>query len=434
MTLVKRYIIWIMHQREKDRNQIAIIGNGCAGAECVKALRASGYSGKIHLFAAGKWPIYNPILTTYYVADKISFEQLFPYAKGDEFYRLFEVEVHSASPVVALDAEKRIVANQTGFELYYDKCLIASGASPSKPPIEGIDSDKVYVMRTVEDAIRLKQAMAKKPRKALVVGGSLIGIKLVELFHSAGMEICLADAAYHLFPANAQPECAGIIEDRLRGMGIKLRFKAVIRKIEDTPVGIKAYFDNSSDSEEADLVAICTGVRANTDFIDRRQVEVKQGVLVDEYMQTNAPGLYAAGDVAQGMNLLTGKPEIIGLWANARCQGRTAGRNMAGIGEIFSGNIPHHITHFLGIDFVGIGEIREHDRIEKRYDHEKCQQLFWKDGRLIGANLVGTYAEAGVIKSAILRGLNRIQINHGNLLPAIQDLLIRKTIAEVEEV
>jgi NADPH-dependent 2,4-dienoyl-CoA reductase/sulfur reductase-like enzyme len=418
---------------DKNENKIAIIGNGCAGAECIKALRENGYRGEIHVLTDSKWPVYNPMLTTYYAAGKINFDQLFPYGKGDEFYREYRVDIHPVSPVVTLDAESRQVANKAGFELNYEQCLIASGASPILPPIEGIGSHKVYVMRTVEDAIKLKGAIDKKPRKALVIGASMVGIKLVELFYKLGIKVCLADLADRIFPLTAHADCSRVIEDRLRKMGIKLRFGAGIKKVEDSPTGVTAYFDNSSEKEEAELLVMCIGVRTNTGFIDRTQVELKQGIIVDERMRTNVPGLYAAGDVSQGKNLLTGEKQVIGLWANARYQGRTAGRDMAGIGEVYPGSIPHNITHFLGMDFVGIGDICQYDRMEKLSDSRRFMQLFWRHGLLTGANFVDTYTEAGVVKNALIKGLLQDTPGNNNSLTLIQNLHINKILAEVEK-
>ena len=414
-------------------NRIAIIGNGCAGAECIKALRESGYHGVIHLFSASRWPIYNPMLTTYYAAGKISFDHLFPYGQGDEFYRQYNVDVHSASPVVVLDAEKRVVVNQAGFELNYEQCLIASGASASLPPVEGIRSDKVYLVRTVKDAVKLKEVVDKKPRKVLVIGASLVGIKLVELFFEAGTEVCLADKADHLFPLNAHPECARLIEGRLSRIGIRFRFNAGLSKLEENNSGIKAHFTNCVDCEEADLVVMCTGAKANTSFIDRRQVEVKQGVLVNELMKTNVSGLYTAGDVSEGKDPLTGERQTLGLWSNARYQGRTAGRNMAGLIEIYPGNIPHNITHFMGMDFVSIGDIREYDRMEIKFEGKWFRQLFWRNDLLSGANFVDNYTEAGIIKNALMKGLRQNQPGYGSSLSIIQNLLFRTTLAEVEK-
>ena len=411
---------------------MVIVGNGCAGAECIKVLRESGYKEKIHLLTDSKWSISNPMLTTYYVAGKIGFEGLFPYGASQEFYLKYGVDVYTESPVVALDAEQKVVYAKSGLEFKYDECLIATGATPVLPSIEGIGSDRIYTMRTVGDAIRLKEAMTKMPKKALVIGASMVGIKVMELFYKAGVEVCLADLAQHIFPLSAHPECARIVEERLDQKGIKLRFGAGIEKVEETNRGVRAYFNGSTESEEADLLVMCIGVKANTGFIDRKRVAVDRGILVDGYMRTSMPGLYAAGDVAQGKNLLSGESETIGLWNNARYQGRTAGRNMAGKNEFFPGNIPHNITHFMGMDFVGIGNVNDHDRVEKKYDGRRYIQLFWKDGLLTGANFLDSYTESGVIKHALIKGLRHNGSALSDSLPVIQNQVIKNILLEVQ--
>jgi NAD(P)H-nitrite reductase large subunit len=422
----------VIHLHVRGKNMV-IVGNGCAGAECIKALRESGYNGKIHLFTESGWPISNPMLTTYYVAGKIGFDGLFPYGASQEFYLKYGVDVYAESPVVALDAEQKVVYAKSGLELKYDQCLIATGAAPVLPPVEGIGSDRIYTMRTVEDAIRLKETMTnKKPKKALIIGSSMVGIKLVELFYKAGVEVCLADLAQHIFPLSAHPECARLIEERLDQKGIKLRFGAGVEKVEETAWGARAYFKDSTESEEADLLVMCMGVQANTGLVDRKQVAVGNGILVDEYMRTNMPGLYAAGDVAQGKNLLSGGSEIIGLWNNARYQGRTSGRNMAGGNEFYSGSIPHNITNFLGMDFVGIGNVNGHDRMEKKYNGKKYIQLFWKDRLLTGANFLDSYIESGAIKNALIKGLRQNGPLLSGSLPIIQNQLVKNILLEVE--
>ena len=418
-----------LHVRGKS---MVIVGNGCAGTECFKALRESGYNEKIYLFTDSKWPVANPMLTTYYVAGKIGFEGLFPYGASEEFYLKYGVDAYVESPVAALDAEQKVVYAKSGLELKYDQCLVATGATPVMPPIEGIGSDRIYTLRTVGDAVRLKEAMTKTPKKGLVIGASMVGIKVMELFYKAGVEVCLADLAQHIFPLSAHPECARIVEERLEQKGIKLRFGAGIEKVEETNQGVRAYFNGSTESEEADLLVMCIGVKPNTGFIDRKRVAVDRGILVDGYMRTNMPGLYAAGDVAQGKNLLSGEPEMIGLWSNARSQGRTAGRNMAGGKEFFPGNIPHNIAHFMGMDFVGIGDVEDYDRMETKYDGKKYIQLFWKDGLFTGANFLDSYTESGVIKNMLIKGLRQKVPFLSGSIPFIQNQLIKNILSEVE--
>jgi 3-phenylpropionate/trans-cinnamate dioxygenase ferredoxin reductase subunit len=371
------------------------------------------------------------MLTTYYVAGKIGFDALFPYGTGREFYLKHGVEAYAESPVVALDAEGKVVRAKSGLELDYDTCLVATGAAPVLPPVEGVRLPRVYTMRTVDDAVRLKEAMARKPGKVVVVGASMVGIKLMELFYNAGVEVCLADLAEHIFPLAAHPECAAVIEERLKQKGITLRFGAGIEKIEETPRGIRACFKNSDKGEEADLLMMCIGVRANTGFIDRKQVAVDKGILVDACMRTSAPGLYAAGDAAQGENILSGESQIIGLWNNARYQGRTAGRNMAGGNEFFPGNIPHNITHFMGMDFISIGDVAAYDRTEIKQGEPRTIQLFWKGGLLTGANLLDSTTESGVIKSALIKGLRHSKPVSSGGLHMIQNMLIKNILSEV---
>jgi 3-phenylpropionate/trans-cinnamate dioxygenase ferredoxin reductase subunit len=415
-----------------EQNAVVILGNGCAGAECLKALRESGYQGPVHVFSDSQWPIYNPTLTTYYLAGKIGFDGLFPY--GGRFHRVYGAELHPSSPIVALDTQAKLVANQAGHELKYDRCLIATGASPFIPPIEGGGLRRVYTMRTVEDAIRLREALAAKPRRAIVVGASLVGLKMVELFQMIGMEVCLADLAEHVFPLAAHAECAALIEGRLAQKGIKFKPGAAIAKVEETRDGVRVYFQGSSVAEEADLLMMCIGVRANTSFVDRKYVESQQGILVDEHMQTSVSQVYAAGDVAQGRNLLSGEQQIIGLWANARYQGRTAGRNMAGLAEEFPGNIPHCISHFMNMDFVGIGSVENYDRAETWSDGLKFVQVFWKDRLLVGANFLDACTETGVIKNVLTKRLVQGQLASSSRLPVrvAHNLFVERTLREVE--
>lgn len=386
--------------------KICIIGNGGAAVEAVKALRENQYEGEIHLVSDSAQPAYNPMLTTYYVSGKIEFEAMFPYGCNMDLYEQYDVTLHLGSPVAGLDTKTKAVSTASGAVYPYDKCLVATGASPFLPPIEGMDRERVYTMRTVEDAQKLKEALEKKPGKALVIGASMVGIKVVELLYDAGAEVCLADMAPCLFPLAAHQECACVIENRLTDKGIRLRFGAGIEKILEADGKLSGYFSDGKPPEEADLIAVCIGVRPNLGFIDREQIEIDRGILVDDHMRTSDPDVYAAGDVAQGMNLLTGKKQIIGLWPNARYQGRTAGRNMAGAEDVYSGAIPHNITHFMHMVFSGFGDLTSGTRTETEERNGGYVQRAWNGSNLVGVNMLdSSCAQIGIIKSAVEKGL-----------------------------
>lgn len=387
---------------------IAIIGNGAAAVHAIQALRESGFSGTIHLLADSVWPAYNPMLTTYFVAGKIPLERCFPFGIGWDLYRKYDVHLHLGSPVVELDAEAQTLRTAAGERLHYGSSLVASGASPLVPAGVGPTGERICTMRSLEDALRLKRALEGPdvPRRALVVGASMVGIKLVELFHQAGLGVCLADLAPQVFPLAAHPDCAGIIHSYLESKGIRLRLGAGIEGIEAAAAGIEAYFSDGGPPEQADLAVISTGIRSNLQFLDAAQVRIHKGILVDDHLRTSAPNLYAAGDVAQATNLLTGQKEIIALWAHACHQGRTAGRNLAGKDDTYPGSIPANITHFWDVSFVGIGDPQPGPgrREEKRQRGRARLYLVWEGDRLVGVNLLNDFQAAGLWKQLIARG------------------------------
>ena len=389
-----------------EGKRTVLIGNGAAAVECMLSMRACGYTGRIDVFAAGDLPVYNPMLTSYYAAGKIDYPVMFPYGNDLSVFDRAGAVLHQSCPVTKLRARDRVVETADGGRYPFDRCLIATGASAFVPPFPGSDSKRMFTMRTVEDAVAVYEAVQTfRPRKALVVGASMVGIKLAELFYKAGVDCVLADMAPFIFPLAASESCAHYIEKRLTTRGIHLMFGAGIERLEDTGEGVRAYFKDIPTPVEADIVMMCIGVRANLGFVDREEIDCKQGVLVDRRMESNIPGIYAAGDCAQGYNLLTGEQQIIGLWANARNQGRTAGMNMAGVPHEYPGEILHNITHFMGMDFVGLGDVKDHTEVKRVEKEDSFAEFFYRGDRLVGANFVDLFESCGVLKHAMLKSL-----------------------------
>ena len=387
---------------------VVIIGNGGAAVHAIQAMREEGYDGQIRLFSNHGSTAYNPMLTTYYAAGKIEEQNCYPFGVDWEFYRRHHIDIHNDSPVVHLDAEAQTFETADGLEWGYSQCLVATGASSIVPQIPGIRSPRVLGMRTMQDASRLKAILETRPKRALVVGASMTGIKLAETFLVHGVEVCMADMQEYIFPKLAYRPCAALIESALAARGVRFRFGACLQSVEENHVGVIATFEDGT-TEKADFIAICIGVRPNVDFLDPAQVELAPGVVIDDTMCSSRPNLYAAGDVAQGTNLLNGKKQIIGLWANARYQGRAAGRNMAGGKDFWPGTIPQNICHFIGMDFVSIGDVFEPGEATVTYDPETniYRHLVRRDGQLLGANLLNDCLAAGMLKKYFAGGTQK---------------------------
>lgn len=160
----------------------------------------------------------------------------------------------------------------------------------------------------------------------------------------------------------------------------------------------------------ADLIVVCIGARANMELVRGTPVVTGRGILVDRGMRTNVPGLYAAGDCCEGYELQSKEQRNIGLWANAGYQGRTAGANMAGADESFDYTILHNISHFMGIDFLGMGDI-VHPQPGDRYRRWQRGTLYIQamegaDGTLKGLNLLGGAAVSGIVKNHFMKRLS----------------------------
>ncbi len=385
-----------------DGDPIIVIGNGCAAVETCRGLRESGYAGDIEVFAAGALPPYNPMLTSYYAAGKIDYSLMFPYGDSNAVFDAHRARVRADAPVTRLSAARRTV-EANGETRRFSQCCVASGASAVIPPFPGSRLPGVYAMRTVEDAEAVRRAMAAKPGRALVVGASMVGIKLVELFWKAGMAVALADLADRIFPLAAHPDCSRVIEARLSGMGIVQRYGAALERIEEDGAGLAAFFKGESEPLRVDIVILAIGVRANIGFVDTEEIAVKQGILVDGTMRSSVPGVYAAGDCAQGLDILSGERRIIGLWANARNQGFVAGCNMAGKRREHAGEILHNITHFMGMDFVGIGDVGVGNESRTSSGKGWYKQVFFRDGKVCGANFLDYCHECGIFKNALVK-------------------------------
>ena len=386
--------------------RFAIIGFGCAGYQALAAIRQAGCGAQVDVYTETDLPPYNPMLTTYYVGGKLPYEGLFPFGTLAEIGQRYEASFLTRTRAAKVDAQRRTVTLESGEVRSYDKILVSTGATAFVPPsFAGVEG--AFCMRTVDDAVGLKTALEEREyRSAVVVGASMVGIKVAELLLKRGIRVTLADMAPHIFALAAYPEVSAMIEERIDKMGIQMAFGRALAGAEKTPEGYRVTFADG-ETLDTDLLVLNIGTRAATGLLDHAQVNIDRGVVVNERMETSAPGVYAAGDCCQGRNLQSGQTQIIGLWANAGVQGRVAGRNMAGVGDETDGNILHNITHFLDMDFIGLGDNRATGEVYQYYspDRRFYLQAVLKDGWPVGFNILDNYGISGILKAHLVKVL-----------------------------
>lgn len=416
----------------------AIVGFGTAGYHALKAIRRLDAGGTVDVYTNTGLAPYNPMLTTYYAGGKLSYREMFPFGSLEEIQKT--CSFRCICDTVKSVAAGRTVETENGEVRTYDKILIATGASAFAPAIPGLEPERRFFMRTDEDALRLSRALEdKRVKSAVVVGASMVGIKVAELLAKRGIRTVLADLASCMFPLAAYEDVAAEIGRRVEQKGVSLRFGRTIERVEleageaeqrpDAACGDAGEQRPGADCGrvpepesasprrprqiavmtdgerlEADLVVLCIGTRANIGLADGG-IETNRAILVNERMETSAEGIYAAGDCCAGTNIQSGERQIIGLWANANHQGTVAGINMAGGNARFEGNILHNITHFMDMDFIGFGDNRIQG--ETLVFGSLKQGLYLKavcrDGRIAGVNILDSYPISGMIKNYMLR-------------------------------
>ena len=384
------------------KRPIVIVGNGGAALAAAKALRESHYHEEIHLISDYGGPAYNPMLIPYFISGKIPLEKCCPSGFHFDLHRSLELNMSLGSPVVELDADQQFVKTDRGKKIPYSQCLIATGASPQIPAVLAGKSKRILVLRTISDAVAIKQLLVSGAKKVLVVGASMVGVKMVEVLLEAGLHVTLTDLAGHIFPNVAHQDSASIMEKRLQEHGVGFRLDTIIEDVlVSSKQKIKVRFA-TGDLAEFDFIVVGTGIQPNLKFVQRNQLLVDKGIVVNGQMKSSVPNLFAAGDVSQSTNILTGKNQLIPLWSNAIYGGRTAGRIMAGLDDHYLGTVPSNISRFCGLEFVNVGNALEGDIINTFIEGSMYIRLAWQGGYLTGANLINCRSP-GKVKQAVVK-------------------------------
>ncbi len=292
----------------------------------------------------------------------------------------------------------------------YDRLLVATGSSTDVPDLPGRDLLGVFTLYTAEEARRLWKA-ARGAERVAIVGAGLIGIQAMDALWQRGKRVILIEVTDQLMPQVLDREGAKILQAHLEERGIEIYLRDTVARIEGGEE--KRLVLTSRGQVEAEVVLLATGVRPNVDLLAGSGVEVDEGVLVDEGCRTSVERIYAAGDVAQAPDPLTGGPRVVATWPNAVEQGRVAGLNMTGVRATLQRRVRANLVTAAGLPVFSAGWVAEEAQpgatlgvpqastMRRAGGYRKL--LFSKDA-LVGALLVGDVSEAGLLLNYIERG------------------------------
>ncbi|HMO47148.1 MAG TPA: FAD-dependent oxidoreductase [Rubrivivax sp.] len=308
---------------------------------------------------------------------------------------------------VALDTAARSVKLDDGTAAGYDRLLIATGSSPATPPIPGIAGPGVHSCWTLADA-RAIAAKARPGARVLQMGAGFIGCIIMEALAARGVKLAVVEMGDRMVPRMMGPTAGGMIKAWCQKQGVDVHTGARVERIEREASGLMKVQLSDGRVLDADLLISATGVKPNIGFLEHSGVRCLVGVLTDEHLQTNVPGVYAAGDCAEAFDKVSGKTIVSAIQPNAADQARVAALNMAGRAASLPGVTQINVLDTLGLVSASFGHWEgvpggEHVEVTDADERSGGRHLSlqFSGDRLIGCNAVGWTGHVGVMRGLV---------------------------------
>jgi nitrite reductase (NADH) large subunit len=378
--------------------KVVIIGNGVAGVTAAETIRADDKKCEIIIFSDERYPFYSRPRLIELLAGKVSVEQITIHAQS--WYAANNVQLELSCRVAVVDTVSKNIRDHSGTTFTYDTLVIAVGASCLVPPVPGIDADSICTLRTIDDAEKIR-ALAVSGKRAAVIGGGLLGIEVANSLSARGVTVEVLEVFDRLLPRQLDREGSVMIRRLLELKGLAFHTGAQVELIEkkDWALAIRC---RGGKTVKADFAVVSAGIRPNTAVALGAPIERKRGIIVDRCMRTSVPGVYACGDCAEYGGT------VYGLWQPAREQGMTCGAHILGKESAYKGSVNSARLKVAGIELASIGELESSEGVQEVVEKDDnagiYKKLFTRDGRLVGAILIGNVREAAELQRSIAQG------------------------------
>ncbi|MBE0448930.1 MAG: NAD(P)/FAD-dependent oxidoreductase [Actinobacteria bacterium] len=377
-----------------------IIGNSVAAVGAIEAIRQIDKEVPITVISDEPYSVYSRPLISEYLAGQVT-EDMMGYRNPD-FYEKNRVITKLGKKVIAIDPPKKSLKLSDGEEVAYGKLLIATGGMPFIPPMKGLDKGKIFTFIKMDDAKKI-DALVPELRHVVVIGAGLIGLKAAESLHHRGVKVTVVELANRVMATVLDIEAGRIVQDALEKAGINIITENTVDEMlgdgEANAVKLK-----DGQTIDCDAVIVAIGVIPNAAFAKESGIAVNRGIVTDNHMRTNLPGIYAAGDVTEGPDYLNGGNRVMPIWPNAYIQGKIAGFNMAGVGREFAGGLAVNSIELFGVPVVtaGLSNIDSDDlEVLTRIKDGNYRKVVLRGSTIVGTVFVGAIDRAGLITGLI---------------------------------
>jgi NAD(P)H-nitrite reductase large subunit len=389
--------------------EIVIIGNSAAAIGAVEAIRKKDRTVPITIISDEPHSVYSRPLISYLLSGEIKLDQIF--FRPKDFYKKNNVQALLGKCVVNVDFEKKAIQLEDGKKIPYDRLLIATGGKPFLPKMEGLDTPGVYAFSKLEDAGKISSAL-KEARKAVVIGGGLIGLKAAEALKKRNAEVTIVELADHILSLTMDGIASSILERGLKKEGFHLITSNTVEAILGNG-RVESVRLADGKLIKTQLVVVAIGVNPNVEIFRGTPLQIEKGIVVNERMETNLPNVYAAGDVVQAYDRILESYRTLPIWPNAYAQGKVAGYQIVEEDQFrYDGSFMMNSIEVAHIPTISIGLVNPPSddgyQVIKRLDRAAgvYRKIILKEDRVVGAIFAGQIDRAG-----IMTGLLRDKIN-----------------------
>ena len=377
-----------------DRRYV-IIGNGIAGTTAADTLRKNDPNCSIHLLTNEPYPLYNRVSLPRFLQGVLIEQKVM--MRDFAWHEQRNITLITETMVTAVDTQERVVVTADGQKYPYDALLVATGgwANPLKVPgVEG--TGHIYNFVTLDDTKTIIARMLES-RTAVAYGGSFISYELCDGFAVRKLDTTWLMRGPYWLRSVLDPDGGEVVDNIAKKFGVNVIHGDEIESVVPQN-GVPAYVRTKHGREiQADVIGVGLGITLNTTFLAQTAVEVRSGIVVNEYLETNVPGVYSAGDVAEFYDPTIGKHHTMGTWDNALAHGRIVGVNMAGGHEPYI-DVPTYTSPLFDVNIAVVGTAEtnnpELQSIARREPGEKgnenYRKLFFRENKLVGVLMIGS--------------------------------------------
>jgi NAD(P)H-nitrite reductase large subunit len=383
-------------------SKYVIIGGSVGGIGAVEAIREVDPVGELTVISEEPFPQYSRPMISEYVSREATLETM--KYRSDQFWKDNNVQALTGRIAEKINFTKKYVELDGGEKVEFEKLLIATGGRPFVPRMEGGEKDGVFTFTELSSAESIESKL-EKSESAVVIGGGLIGVSATEALVKRGIKVTLVELKNKILNLILDETASEIAEKVLREAGVTIITGQTVqqiigRKDDENAVGGVMMTDGVEIS--CDLVVVAIGVIPRTELVKKTDVKINRGILVDRFMRTNVPDVYACGDVAEAHDFLLNGNRLLPLWPLAHLGGRVAGYNMAGKkAEYFGGTVMSALKYF-GLPIISVGIMNPEDSgdyevlVEQHPEKTVYKKIVLKKDVIVGFIFLGDIEKSGM--------------------------------------